>query len=72
MSERRLSSGIEREGGAGQQDVLGKPRMAAVRKGRAGAYCPPMTRLSDVARAGLAEALRMSLPPLEEISEGQA
>jgi hypothetical protein len=46
--------------------------MAAARKGRPGAYCPPYLsdKLSDAARAGLAEALRMSLSPLEEIPEG--
>jgi hypothetical protein len=70
MSERRPSCGIEHERDAGQQDEFGKPKMAAARKGRPGAYCPPYDRMSDVARAGLAEALRMSLPPLEEIPEG--
>jgi hypothetical protein len=46
--------------------------MAEARKGRPGAYCPPYLsdRLCEVARAGLAEALRMSLSPLEEIPEG--
>jgi hypothetical protein len=46
--------------------------MVAARKGRPGAYCSPYLRdrLSDAARAGLAEALRMSFSPLEEIPEG--
>lgn len=43
--------------------------MAAARKARPGVYCPPYpsTRLSDVARAGLAEALRTLFSPPEEI-----
>jgi hypothetical protein len=45
--------------------------MAAARKGRPGAYCPPYLR-DRLVRAGLAEALRMSLSPLEELPEGMA
>jgi hypothetical protein len=66
MPEHPLSSGIEHEGDTGQQDEFGKQRMAAARRGRPGAYRPPYDRLSDVARAGLAEAFRMSLPPILE------
>lgn len=46
--------------------------MAAVRKGRPGVDCPPYPsiRLSDVACTGLAEALRMSFSPPEDIPVG--
>jgi hypothetical protein len=49
---------------------LVSPEWWQLEKAAPGAYCPHYDRLSDVARAELAEALRMSLPPFEEIPEG--